>query len=71
MDHLNMHKAPGWSQLSKTDTGALKRNSHHKAQHDAPDQTMPHGTKWKTGRPNLPKAPVWSQLRKTDTGALE
>ena len=26
MGHLNMHKAPGWSQLCKTKMGALKRN---------------------------------------------
>ena len=26
MGHLNMHKAPEWSQLSKTDTGTLEQN---------------------------------------------
>ena len=78
--HPNVHKALEWSQLSKTDTGALERNGPtrtrpvgrpHTARHNVPDRTMPQGIKWQTGHPNVHKAPRWSQLRKTDTGALE
>ena len=80
--HLNMHKALGRSQLSKTDTGALKRNGStktrlvgrrpHTARHDAPDRTnMTHERKHKMGHPNVHKALEQSQLSKTDTGTLE
>jgi len=73
MGRPNVHKAPGCSQLSKTDTGSLQRNGMtrtrlvrrpHTARHDAPDRTMPHGRKWQTRRPNLHKAPRRSQLSK-------
>ena len=78
---LNEYKAPRWSQLSKTDMGTLERNGltrkrpvgqpDHKARHGAPGRIMPHGSKRKTGCPNVHNAPEWSQLSKTDTGALE
>ena len=66
MGHPNMHKGPGWSQLSKADTGALKQNNLtrtcpigplHMARHNAPDRMMPQGRKWKTGFPKVHKVP--------------
>ena len=80
MGHLNMHKGPRWSQLSKTDTGALEQNGPTRmrpvgrprtARHGTPDRMMPQGSKQKTGRSNMYKALGQSQLSKTDTGALE
>ena len=80
MGRLNVHKEPGWSQITKTNTGALQQNDPtrtgpvgqpHMARHDAPDQKMPQGIKWQTGFPNVHMALEQSQLRKTDTGTLE
>ena len=80
MGRTNVHKAPGWSQLSKTDKGALERNDPTRtrpirrprtARHGAPDRMMSQGIKQKMGHRNMHKAPGHSQLRKTDTGALE
>ena len=76
-----MHKAPEWSQLNKTNTGALERNGPigqtrpverpHIARNDAPERMISQGRKQKMGHPNVHKAPRWSQLSKIDTGALE
>ena len=80
MGRMKVKKAPRWSQLNKTDTGALKRNDPtrmrpverpHMARHGTPDRTMPHGSKWKMGCSNVHNAPGWSQLRKNDTGTLK
>ena len=81
MGRLNLHKAPGRSQLSKTDMGTLERNGPtrtrpvgqpHTTRHDALDRTnMPQGRKKKMRRPKVHKAPRWSQLSKIDIGALE
>ena len=80
MGWQNVHKAPGQSQLNKTDTGGLERNDPtqtrpvgrpHMVQHGVLDRTMPQGIKWKMGRLNMHKAPRRSQLSKTDTGALK
>ena len=80
MGHPNMHKAPRWSQLSKTNTGALKWNGPtrmrrvgwpYTAWHDAPKKIMPQGRKSKMGHRNMHKAAEWSQLSKIDMGTLE
>ena len=80
MGRLNVHKPPGWSQLSKIDTGTLERNNAtqtclvgrpHMEQHGPPDQTMPQWRKQQMGHLNMNKASRQSQLNKTDTGALE
>ena len=82
MGQTSVHKAPGRSQLSKTDTGSLERNSPtgtrpigrrpHTARHDAPERTsMPQGSKQQTSRPNVHKAPQRLELSKTNTGTLE
>ena len=80
MGRLNVHKAPGQSQLSKTDMGTLEQNGptstclvgrRHTVRHGAPNRTMPQGNKPKIGCPNVHKAPTWSQLSKTDMGTLE
>ena len=82
----NVHKAPGRSQLSKNDTGALARNgptrpertpSHETARperapsHGPPDRMMAQERKWKKGHPNVHKALERSQLSKNDTGTPE
>ena len=79
--HPNVHKAPGQSQLRKTDTSTLERNDptrtclverpDHKARHGALDRKMPKGSKQKMGHSNVHKALVQSELSKTDTGTLE
>ena len=80
MGHLNVHKAPRQSQLSKNDTDALEQNDltrtrlvgrPHTTGHGTHDRMMPQGIKWETGFPNVHKALRWSQLSKTDTGTLE
>ena len=80
MGRPNMHKTPGWSQLSKSDTGALGPNNPtrarlagcpHPARHDTPDRMDAHGRKWKMGQPNVYKAPWQSQLCKIDMVALK
>ena len=65
MSHKNVHKALGRSQLRKTDTGALERNSStrtrpvgqpHTVRHGAPKQMMPQGIKRKMDHSNVHKA---------------
>ena len=77
----NIHKAPGQSQLSKTDTGTLERNGPtrtrligkpHTTRRDALNRTnMPQESKQQMIRSNVHKAPGQSQLSKTDTNTLE
>ena len=80
MGYPNMYMAPGWSQISKTDTGALELNDPTRTclvgkpptmRHHVPDRMIPQGIKLKTGFLNVHKAPGWSQLSKTDMGTLE
>ena len=48
MNSPNVHNAPGRSQISKTDTGALKRNDLTRPKHAQSGDLRRHDTVWPT-----------------------